>query len=206
MCSKQAMSFRYEFSYDIERDRDELTANFLNRFERFKERMPSELLADIIFEVCCWRIGNRDMHLAQRAYCDFSCRKIFINPRLKEIARKQRVDPLAFKRAVLAHELGHIRLHRAEMESLDLRSYTGPGQGYDDPRRRQREAEADLYAAVFCLPWEKIIQEPCGDAPNLAKRFGITTALANRALAAYSRQYRGSALPTAHRRNGKQSF
>lgn len=193
------MISRYEYCYDQEReeedviayisqDRDELMSAFLKRFRRFEGKMPSELVADIIFEICGWRIGNRDMHLGKRAYCDFSCNKILVNPKLKDMALHQRADPTAFKRVVLAHELGHIRLHHIEMKCLDMRSFTSPGQGYDSPRRKQREAEADLYAAIFCLPWDMLSLETNRNVPYLAKRFGITDNLVTRALAAYGRR------------------
>lgn len=193
------------------RDRDELIEQVLEIYPRFTGRLPSELVADIIFDVCDWGVATYELHPKQYAYCDFSSKRIFINSKLGQLARRLRVEEVSLRRATLGHELGHIRLHSSEMENRDFRAYLGPNMGYDDSRSRQRENEAELYAAVFLVP-EPMLQRLAADQivllkdttqigdetelktldrqleglnRELAHKFGVTPNLMSRSLAAY---------------------
>jgi Zn-dependent peptidase ImmA (M78 family) len=135
-----------------QRDREELVEKLLEIYPRLAGRLPAELVADIIFDVCDWGIATDHLNPRQYAYCDFSSKRIFLNSKLSATARKLKVEEMCLRRTTLAHELGHIRLHPSEMENRDFRSYLGPGMGYDDSRSDQRENEAELYAAVFLAP------------------------------------------------------
>lgn len=192
-------------------DRDELIEQVLEIYPRFAGRLPSELVADVIFDVCDWGVATYELHPKQYAYCDFSSKRIFINSKLGQLAKRLRVEEVNLRRTTLGHELGHIRLHSSEMENRDFRAYLGPNMGYDDSRSQQRENEAELYAAIFLVP-EAMLQRVAAeqivllkDAPrigeerelkaldrqldglnrDLALRFGVTPNLMSRSLVAY---------------------
>lgn len=193
-------------------DRNRLLEAVCEIYPRFSGRSPAELVADVIFDVCHWAIVHNDLGFHQRAYCDFSSRRVFVNSNLSKIAKRLKVDLTALKRTTLGHELGHIRLHQAEMEQRDFRSHLGPGMGYDDSRSYQRENEAELYAAVFLVPREQLLESGlvrdlqeyqrnptafnAADVKDLTKElkainqalstlFGVTPCLMSRALEAY---------------------
>jgi Zn-dependent peptidase ImmA (M78 family) len=191
------------------RHRDELITEVLDTYPRLAGRLPAELVADIIFDVCDWGVATYHLNPKQYAYCDFSSKRIFINSKLTQMAKKLKVDAARLQRTTLAHELGHIRLHADEMENRDFRSYLGPNMGYDDSRAMQRENEAELYAAVFLVPWkilqgldQAILLREAAQADDtkelkrlngqlvaineeLAERFGVIPNLMSRSLEAY---------------------
>lgn len=187
------------------RDRNSLIRALQRRYDGLEGKPPSELVADIIFDVCHWTIVERRLHFDQQAYSDFQNRKIRMSNRLDLMALDEEQTPLAFRRCALTHELGHIRLHGPEICSMEFRSYLGPDQGYDDPRHPQKEREAEAYAAIFLVPLgplrrteqagrlESAIQEGRNmEAPEiwslvrpLARAFGVTAAMMARGLACH---------------------
>lgn len=186
-------------------DRNSLIRALRRRYDGLEGKLPAELVADIIFDVCHWTIVERRLHFDQQAYSDFGNRKIRMSSRLDLMAADEEQKPLAFRRCALTHELGHIRLHGPEICSMEFRSYLGPDQGYDDPRHPQKEREAEAYAAIFLVPLgplrrteqalrlESAIRErPTMEATEiwslirpLADAFGVTVAMMARSLACH---------------------
>lgn len=122
------------------------------RYPEIGRSLPSAIVRDVLRDVCQYFIEERPLPHGQSALCDFRTRKIKLNSRPENLLAKGD-DLLAWQRCVLAHELGHIRLHTDEMESGCYIS-SGLGQSFEDPRFFQKEFEADLYAAVFMVPLE----------------------------------------------------
>ncbi len=160
--------------------------------------LPTMLVRDILRDVCGYTINERALPKGQSALCDFRTRTIKLNSR-PPYWMKNGEDFLVWQRSVLAHELGHIRLHTDEMENGCFIS-AGPGRGFDDPRFFQKEFEAELYAAIFLAPLELLEKsqavlpgrhllassnEIWNFVAELARLFGTTTDLMRLALEVY---------------------
>ena len=130
----------------------ELREVYSERYPQIGRSLPFAIVRDVLRDVCHYFIEERPLPKGQSALCDFRTRKVKLNSRPGYLVEKGD-DILAWQRCVLAHELGHIRLHTDEMESGCYVSF-GLGQSFDDPRFFQKEFEADLYAAIFMVPFE----------------------------------------------------
>ena len=90
--------------------------------------------------------------------------------------------PDAERRLILAHELGHVRLHHHDddcrCDDGDLEEDPGALAAGYGPRQR-REAEANVFAREFLLPAEdaqKLFAEGA-NAPSIAKELGLPLSL-----------------------------
>lgn len=137
------------------RDRNELFQAYRERFPESGHLLPAQIVRDVIRDICDYGIEERPLPKGQSALCDFRIRRIKLNSRSKSFVKSEGVDDiLAWQRSILAHELGHVRLHTDEVEEQVFISSSNLADGFDDPRFFQKENEADLYAAVFMVPVE----------------------------------------------------
>lgn len=173
---------------------------YRDKYPKIGRRLPTEIVRDVLRDVCGYVIDERPLPKGQLALCDFRTRKIKLNSRPGHLLGHGE-DLLIWQRCVLAHELGHIRLHTDEMESGCYIS-SNLDQGFDDPRFFQKEFEAELYAAIFLVPLElleksqriQLKRQKLQDSPNVAspqvwdlvsdtaRLFGITKDLMRLAL------------------------
>lgn len=181
------------------RDRNLVIAAIRELYPDVGRLLPSELVRDVLRDVCGYGIEERPLPRGQAALCDFGIKRIKLNSRARNFRS------LPWQRSYLAHELGHVRLHTDEVRGQVFISSNDLSQGFDDPRFFQKEFEADLYAAVFMVPLELL--EKCkraaewreelhgaggGSSPEvwkmvdeLAGIFGTTRDLMRYALEAY---------------------
>jgi hypothetical protein len=182
-------------------DRDELTERIMLVYPEFEGRPPAHWVEDLIVSMCGFRVNDFPLPKGQLGVCDVANRLVLVNSEMREFV-PDGVDLKALRADTLGHELGHIRWHGPELESRFVTKY-GRWAQTRDPRLRQREEEADLYAAVFLVPGDMLVRHPRGRqiygawkaqervrqdllgeaVKELAAHFGVTTALMKRSLA-----------------------
>lgn len=141
-------------------DRDELLERLFERYPKLRGRYPSELVQNVITDVCHYFISERPLPRGQMALCSVGSRRvIYLNSRLSEFVAQGQVNLVWLVAFVLCHELGHVRVHQDEMEEGEFISYQEDGR-FRDARAYQKEDEADLYAAVFLVPLELLEAAP----------------------------------------------
>ena len=135
-------------------DRDELLERLYERYPRLQGRYPSELVEQVLTDVCHYFISERPLPRGQVALCSVGSRRVvFFNSRLADFVDSEKVNLEALRCTAMAHELGHVRSHQDEMEEGEFISYQGDGR-FRDARAYQKEDEADLYSSVFLVPLE----------------------------------------------------
>lgn len=137
-------------------DRDRLLAR-LRRKIRKRFEVPAEVLEDII-QLHGYRIESSSyLPSSMLGCCHFDDRLVLIPESLAIRLRHPQSAPQVV-RSVLAHELGHIRLHARRARAGEREEFW--------------EDEADHYAQVFLVPWLAPTDGPSRgaafDAPYLA--------------------------------------
>jgi hypothetical protein len=215
LCEGEVPS-REELIEQARLDRDTLSERFLLSYPDFRELPPAAWVEDLIVSICGFRVCDFPLPRGQLGVCDVANRLVLVNSDMPEFVPRV-VDLKALRAATLGHELGHIRWHADELRSRFVTCY-GRWNQVQDSRLRQREEEAELYAAVFMVPGKLLVGHQVGQeiyqawrkgdpvrrgradraVRELARHFGVTRALMRRSLAE-----RGwiSALPGPTRRD-----
>lgn len=138
------------------RDRDYLLKRVHGLYPTLIGKRPSQALLDVITDICDFDVVHCFLGLGQMAVCDFQNQVVMVNRDLER--RASSATNLEWMvSSILAHELGHIRLHREEMlERTQVSYYVGIQRTYVDERSYHREREADLYAGVFLVPFSDL--------------------------------------------------
>jgi hypothetical protein len=159
------------------RDRDWLLEEFVRRYgaEGPGPLLPAAVLDDILTEVLEYELVEAELPRGQMALCDFDRRRVTVTTRLADCVRPN-TDLVALANSTKAHELGHIRLHEADLARTDRTTPDLFGEApvrvlvtFRDELRKgrlsrqelRREWEADLYASVFLVP-ERLLEEQKG--------------------------------------------
>lgn len=137
------------------RDRDLLYEKVFEKREDFHDSIPADFLRFTIRSVCRFRVAPRALLKGQLGLCDFTSKLVYYSSKMKESAKHQNTNIEGLVNSTLAHELGHIRLHSDEIEER----YLGNSEYQPDERFDQREAEADLYAAIFLVPGRLLVKQ-----------------------------------------------
>ena len=94
---------------------------------------------------------------AQLALCDFGSRIISLNSEMSKFVH-HKTDFFGLENSTLAHELGHLRLHREEFAETAAANYYRGASSDKENRHFQKEYEADLYLAVFLVPKNQVLE------------------------------------------------
>lgn len=184
--------------------RGELLIRFRERYSHLTKLMPSQIVADVIRDVCHYGIEDWPLPKGQEALCNYRLRRIRLNNR--RVRGESDQAETARKRSALAHELGHMQLHPDEMEELTYISSNDLSQGFDDSRFFNKEFEADFFAAVWLVPMTLLRKSNLGRSlrqrfengeklkseqlwafvDRLAERFGVTRKVMRHALEIYA--------------------
>ena len=182
-------------------DRDALTERVMIIYPEFEGRPPAHWVEDLIVSMCGFRVNDFPLPRGQLGVCDVANRLVLVNSEMHAFVPDNK-DLKAIRADTLGHELGHIRWHADELESLFVTRY-GRWAQTRDPRLLQREQEANLYAAVFLVPGEMLLRHPRGRqiygawksqqrvrqdllgeaVKEIAADFGVTIELMRRSLA-----------------------
>ena len=141
------------------RDREELTHSVFLERPGFAKKHASVWLEDFLdyHEVM---VQDMPLALGQLGLCNMRLGWIFLSDSMRNYAESHR-ELKALRVSTLAHELGHLRMHRDEDTPNMLVSYFGDKR-ICHPRAFQREMEADLYAGAFLIPEEALRQSKAG--------------------------------------------
>lgn len=126
-------------------------------FPELEEKIPSEKVEDVLVEVCRFHVVDRPLPKSQLALCDFSNEIVMVNSEMDKLPVSVNYELL--RRSTLAHELGHVRLHADEMREGFTTTFYSTFNSVADSRAFQREREADLYAGLFLVPIEQLLQD-----------------------------------------------
>lgn len=139
-------------------DRDDLLGRLFLLYPELEGSRPSELVEDVLVDICGFHVVDEPLGPGQLALCDFSNRTVIVNSELEQnMHHKANVELL--RQSTLAHELGHIRLHADEVAEGCTLHYLGSSGEFIDSRSYQKEREADLYAGVFLVPLEELLRQ-----------------------------------------------
>lgn len=136
------------------RDREEVTSSFFLERPGFEKKNASVWIEDFL-DFHGVYVDERPLAPGQLGLCYMEHGCIFLSDDMTAESAK---SLKALRVSTLAHELGHLRLHRTDDVPNVLVSYFGDNR-ICHPRAFQREMEADLYAGVFLLPEETLLQQ-----------------------------------------------
>lgn len=158
------------------RDREALFEKMMRYYPEFEGLPPSAWVEDLIVSLCGFRVHDYPLPVGQLGLCDMANRLVLVNSEMWRFAGRN-VNLAALRACILAHELGHIRLHRDELEErhISLHGRWDSSQLFDS-RYYHRENEANLYAAVFLVPGEQLLRHPVGREIYLTWKEGRTIA------------------------------
>jgi IrrE N-terminal-like domain len=139
-------------------DRDELLEQLAMLWEHFETLLPSQQVEAVLIDICGFDVVDEPLKLNQLALCDFEGRRVTVNSEMGKFVH-HKTDLTLLRLSTLAHELGHIRLHGDEVTQGCSIHYVGDPGRFSDSRAYQKEREADLYAGIFLVPIEKMLQE-----------------------------------------------
>ncbi len=125
--------------------------------------------------------GLADLEDTDYAITDFAADRAWIW--MHRAAFDELVREVARTRFSAAHELGHVVLHGAEeLEGLDDRP--------EDDHAEELEREANRFAAHLLIPDQALKRLPTAGADALARRFGVSSAMAAKRIEEWRRAAR----------------
>lgn len=130
-------------------------------------RRPYRGIRDII-RLLGFEVQRATLPAEHLAMVDFQQRVVVLEQD-PEPKVKPGTDVPGLLNSSLAHELGHVRLHEAELaaEGVHVTFASAGSRGYS-----RREAEADCYAAVFLVPRHTLLGHPAMQPILHAQRIG----------------------------------
>ncbi len=132
------------------RDSAQLKSDFLT-YRPCYQGQPPALWVEPLLGALDYKVLFCSMNEGQLGLCDMANQHIFVTSRSDG---KRKVDK-HYRSSTLAHELGHIRLHEAE-----LRTVVCSDDDFWRSRRSKREREANTYASHFLVCRTKLEQSP----------------------------------------------
>lgn len=138
------------------RDRDRLSEKMMIQYPHLQGQPPAFWVEDLIMSLCQFRVYDRPLPRGQLGLCDMANKVVLMNSEMNKFVH-HKTNLVALRRSTLAHELGHIQLHQGEFDSQFVSHHETYAQSRD-PRAFQKEMEADLYAAIFLVPKEWLLQ------------------------------------------------
>jgi hypothetical protein len=121
-----------------------------------EEMWPAEAVEDALI-FCGFHVVDEPLPRHQYAVCDMAQRLVVVNSEMSRFVHKWS-NLTALRRGKLAHELGHVVLHRDDISRRVFRSYQDE-ERFVDTRAYQQENEADLFARLYLMPQESLLRE-----------------------------------------------
>lgn len=137
------------------RDCAQVTAHFLLEKPGFARKAPCLWLEDFL-DFSGVVVMDQPLAPGQLGLCDLERGWIFFNSEMRWTKKRGR-ELASLRTSTLAHELGHLRLHRDEDETNTFVSFLGESRLHHS-RSFQREMEADLYAGAFLCPVSLLVE------------------------------------------------
>ena len=123
---------------------------------KFETMWPAEFVEDALI-FCGFHVVDEPLPLHQYAICDIGQKLVVVNSEMGRFVHKW-TNLTALRSVTLAHELGHVVLHRNEISQRVFRSYQD-GDRFIDTRAHQKENEADLFGRLFLMPKGDLLQQ-----------------------------------------------
>lgn len=194
---------------DEARSLAEATALCESRLEILLERLhiahpelegmcPAEIVEDALI-FCGFHVVDEPLPAYQYALCDMGQKLIVVNSEMGRFVHRW-TNLTALRRITLAHELGHVVLHRNEIAQRVFRSYHDQDR-FIDTRVHQKENEADLFGRLFLLPRSALLgQRECQTVQQaLERQSPLSQAALERAILRLSSRFKVNPRLVRHR-------
>lgn len=137
-----------------ERKIGQLLESFYGEYPHLEKVWPSEVVEDAIL-FCGFGVVDEPLPHYQLALCDMGQRLVVVNSEMGRFVHKW-TNLEVLRRVTLAHELGHVILHRGEICDRVYRSYVSD-EYFVDARAVQQENEAELFGRLFLVPTPELL-------------------------------------------------
>lgn len=152
-------------------DRTRLLSQYREHYGEEAPERPGDAIIGIL-GMLGYPVHRASLPGEQLAAVDLQASKVLV-VRDFEARVNERADVLGVLNASLAHELGHIRLHRDLLlaRGVEATFHHAPGARLTAAEKRL-EAEASCYASVFLVPRRDLVRSPELAMLRLAQRNG----------------------------------